>query len=42
MPFYLTRVIRWWKNAGTNQHLGGSFNLELYLRVCEAKMNQPK
>jgi hypothetical protein len=42
MPFYLTRVIRWWNNAGTNHHKGGSFNLELYLRVCEIKMNQPK
>jgi hypothetical protein len=42
MPFNLTRMLQWWRQAGTNNHLGGSFNLELYLAVCQAKINQPK
>lgn len=42
MPFNLYQTLSWWRKAGTNNHLGGSFNLELYLAVCEAKINQNK
>lgn len=42
MQFNLYRTLRWWRQAGKNGHLGGSFNLELYLAVCEAKINQLK
>ena len=42
MQFNLYRTLRWWRQAGRNGHLGGSFNLELYLAVFEAKVNQLK
>lgn len=42
MTYFLIRSMRWWRKAGANNHLGGSFNMDLYLRICEVKLNQPK
>jgi hypothetical protein len=42
MPYNLTRMMSWWRQAGQNNHMGGSFNLDLYLRICEFRMNNPE
>lgn len=41
-PYNLTRMMSWWRQAGQNNHMGGSFNLDLYLRICEFRMNNPE
>lgn len=40
-PFILADAISWWTNAGTNNHLGGNFNLSLYLSLGQIRSKDP-
>lgn len=40
-PFILAHAIRWWGNAGTDNHLGGHFNLSLYVSFGEHRIKNP-
>lgn len=40
-PFILAHAIRWWGNAGTDSHLGGHFNLSLYVSLGEYRTKNP-
>lgn len=42
MQFNLYPALKWWRQSGKNNHLGGSFNLHLYLAICEIKANHNK
>lgn len=34
----LAYIKRWWSKQSTKDEKGGSFNMDLYLRVCEIKL----
>jgi hypothetical protein len=34
----LIAQIKWWKDQSTIQDKGGSFNLDLYMQICEFKL----
>lgn len=36
----LIYMMNFWKNQKIENDKGGSFNLPLYLKICEIKMNQ--
>lgn len=40
MAFKLQRMVRFWTGKTTHEHVRGSFNEELYKRICEIKFNQ--
>jgi hypothetical protein len=40
MVFNIQRMVKFWTGKTNRYDKGGSFNLELYLRICEIKMNQ--
>lgn len=40
-PFILADAIGWWTNAGTNNHLGGNFNLSLYICFGQIRSQHP-
>lgn len=42
----LPEMARWWKKKSSHDDKGGSFDVQLYMRICEAKNsilnNEPK
>ena len=38
LNYPLVRRMNWWKNQSVHEDKGGSFNLNLYIAVCEAKL----
>ena len=40
MVFKLQRMVRFWTGKTTNEHVRGTFNEDLYKRICEIKFNQ--
>jgi hypothetical protein len=40
MVFRLQRMVRFWTTKTTHEHVRGSFNEELYKRICEIKFTQ--
>lgn len=38
MRIPLIAQMKWWQDQSTIQDKGGSFNLELYLQICEFKL----
>lgn len=37
-PMTLPAIIRWWSKPSFAFDKGGSFNVELYLKICEIKL----
>lgn len=37
-PMTLPAIIRWWSQPRFSFDRGGSFNVELYLKICEIKL----
>lgn len=35
----LAYIKRWWSRKSIRDEKGGSFNMDLYLRICEIKLN---
>jgi len=40
MVFRLQRMKRFWTTKSSHEHIRGTFNEELYKRICEIKFNQ--
>jgi hypothetical protein len=40
MVFKLQRMIKFWTNKSSHETIRGSFNEDLYRRICEIKFNQ--
>lgn len=40
MVFKLQRMVRFWTGKTTNETIRGTFNEELYKRICEIKFNE--
>jgi len=40
MVFKLQRMIKFWTSKSSHETIRGSFNEELYRRICEIKFNQ--
>ena len=40
MVFKLQRMIKFWKTKSSAETIRGTFNEELYKRICEIKFNQ--
>jgi hypothetical protein len=40
MVFKLQRMIQFWKTKSSPETIRGSFNEDLYRRICEIKFNQ--
>jgi hypothetical protein len=40
MVFRLQRMIKFWRTKSSHETIRGTFNEELYKRICEIKFNQ--
>jgi hypothetical protein len=40
MVFRLQRMKRFWTTKSSHEYIRGTFNEELYKRICEIKFNQ--
>ncbi len=40
MVFRLQRMKRFWTTKSSHEHIRGTFNEELYKRICEIKFNE--
>lgn len=38
----LFEMVKWWTNKAKWYHGGGSFDVDLYLRICKAKENRKR
>jgi hypothetical protein len=35
----IAQIKRWWSKPSVKQEKGGNFNMDLYLRICDIKLN---